>query len=184
MWRLVTWWATCRSRFDESRRWWSPTISVFFPRTNQFSMAAAAPRVGLNSSGNGEASASRFSVSIALRQMEMASFHHFRISVPPSALSLFRGSTDTHTCTHTRGEDHEIARRGIDLFHRKHHTTSPPLLIDPPPSRHVFLFDRRKSCRPISSRRIEREIKGERKGNRARMWLKGRFLEIGFRMWD
>lgn len=75
----------------------------------------------------------------------------------------------THAHTHTRGEDHEIARREIDLFHRKHHTTSPPLLIDPPPSRHVFLFDRRKSCRPISSRRIEREIKGERKGNRARM---------------
>lgn len=37
------------------------------------------PRVGLNSSGNGEASASRFSVSIALRQME----------IPPSTDSLF-----------------------------------------------------------------------------------------------
>lgn len=91
--RLVTG-ATCRSRFDESRRCGRQQSLCFSPGQINSRWPPPPPppplRVGLNSSGNGEASASRFSVSIALRQMEMASFHHhFRISV--SALSLFRG---------------------------------------------------------------------------------------------
>lgn len=152
--RLVTG-ATCRSRFDESRRCGRQQSLCFSPGQINSRWPPPLPppplRVGLNSSGNGEASASRFSVSIALRQMEMASFHHhFRISV--SALSLFRGP---HTYFVGGPRNCAPRNRFIPLktprfsSHRSN------------PSSSAFLLDRRKSCRPISCR-IERDKLGRR----------------------
>lgn len=91
---------------------------------------------------------SRFSVSIALRQMEMASFHHFRISVSPSALSLSRGSP-THV--HSRGRTTKLRNRFIPSKTPRRHWSNPFL--------NVFLSDRRKSRRFLVG---SREIKGEK----------------------
>lgn len=111
--------ATCRSRFDlvESRRW-SPTISVFFPGQINSRWPPPPP------------TPCRTKLIRKWRSLGEPLFRvdctppngngllpPFRIPVPPSALSLFRGS---HTHTHTEerereGRNHEIARRGIDL---------------------------------------------------------------------
>lgn len=131
--RLVTG-ATCRSRFDESRRCGRQQSLCFSPGQINSRWPPPPPppplRVGLNSSGNGEASASRFSVSIALRQMEMASFHHhFRISV--SALSLFRGP-------HTVFRGRTTKLRAAESIYSIENTTLPFPSIQPFLDRTLF----------------------------------------------
>lgn len=144
-----------------SIRWiatvWSPTISVFFPRTNQFSMAAAS------------ASTPAPCRTKLIRKWGSLGEPLFRVDctppngnglLPPPFSNLCICSFSFPWATHgISWEDHEIARRGIDLFRRKHYASLP---IDPTlPRSNAFLLDRRKSCRPISCR-IERDKLGRR----------------------
>lgn len=133
--------ATCRSRFDlvESRRW-SPTISVFFPGQINSRWPPPPP------------TPCRTKLIRKWRSLGEPLFRvdctppngngllpPFRIPVPPSALSLFRGS-HTHTQRRERERGGTTKLRAAESiyppFYRKH----PLLLIRAP------LFDRRKSC--------------------------------------
>lgn len=110
--------ATCRSRIDESRRW-SPTIRVF---SRDKSILGGRHRIGLNSSGNGGALASRFSVSIALRQMEMPPSIPFTLSHPSFSLSLYACVCVSFTIVGQRHGTTKLCPDRIDLStcYRKH----------------------------------------------------------------
>lgn len=120
-----------------SIRWiatvWSPTISVFFPRTNQFSMAAAS------------ASTPAPCRTKLIRKWGSLGEPLFRVDctppngnglLPPPFSNLCICSFSFPWATHgISWEDHGIARRGIDLFRRKHYASLP---IDPTLPRTLF----------------------------------------------
>lgn len=130
---------TCRSRFDlvESRRW-SPTISVFFPGQINSRWPPPPP------------TPCRTKLIRKWRSLGEPLFRvdctppngngllpPFRIPLPPSALSLFRGSL-THTRERERGGTTKLraAESIYPPFYRKHRH---PLLLSSLRSKKVLL---------------------------------------------